>query len=254
MQLKKNNKSGKLCFSISNITADQLSTIHDRLIRYEQHRWFGKLYDAIADHKKLTNDICSNSVRRCSPVIVEGLIRMKGRFREDLCDYNVQYPVLLPSESHLTTMMIREYHKLCGRSGLNHIFTALRERYWLEIPTATIKHVLEECLVCRRKRAVPEQQIMADLLACRTQAYCNPFSHAEVDCFGPILVKQGRSHVKRYGCLFTCMSCRAIHLEVLHSLSTDSFLMTFDRFRSRREKVEHLYSDNGTNFVGANKQ
>ena len=111
-------------------------------------------------------------------------------------------------------------------SGSNHTFTALRERYWLEKPTATIKHVLEECLVCRRKRAVPEQQMMRDLPACKTQAYCNPFSHTGVDCFGPILVKQGRSHVKRYGCLFTCMSCRAIHLEVLHLLSTNSFLMS----------------------------
>ena len=94
---------------------------------------------------------------------------------------------------------------------------------------------------------------MADLPACRIETHCHPFSHTGVDVFGPIMVKHGRSHVKRYGCIFTCLSSRAIHLEIVHSMTADSFLMAFDRFRSRRGQVDHLYSDNGTNFVSASK-
>ena len=80
-----------------------------------------------------------------------------------------------------------------------------------------------------------------------------PFFHTGVDCFGPLFVKQGRSHMKRYDWIFSCMMTRAVHLEVLHSLSCDSFISALRRFITRRSSIGHLHSDNGTNFVGGNK-
>ncbi|KAJ8043650.1 hypothetical protein HOLleu_10841 [Holothuria leucospilota] len=71
-----------------------------------------------------------------------------------------------------------------------------------------------------------------------------------VDNFGPMYVKQGRSQVRRYGCLFTCMSTRAVHIEISHSLDTDSFLNALRRFVARRGTPEVIFSNNGTNFVG----
>lgn len=81
-----------------------------------------------------------------------------------------------------------------------------------------------------------------------------PFTNVGVDLFGPFLVKQGRSEVKRYGCLFTCLVVRAIHIEIKHSLETDSFINALLRFVSRRGQVHTIRSDNGTNFVGAEKE
>ena len=72
-----------------------------------------------------------------------------------------------------------------------------------------------------------------------------------LDYFGPFHMKQGRVHVKRYGCIFTCLNMRAVHIEIAHSLSTDSFLADFCRFVPCRGVPKDLYSDNGTNFVGA---
>ena len=100
-------------------------------------------------------------------------------------------------------------------------------------------------------KATAEMQMMADLPTCRTNVHQQPFAHTGVDRFGPIMVKHRRSYDKRYGCLFTCLSSRSIHLEVLHAMTVDSFLMAFDRFRSRRGQVDHLYSNNGTNFCGS---
>ena len=77
--------------------------------------------------------------------------------------------------------------------------------------------------------------------------------HTGVDYFGSFMVKQNRSSVKRYGCIFTCMVSRAVLLEVLHSLSSDFFTSGLHRFVGRRGGVGHIYSDNTTNFVGANR-
>ena len=80
------------------------------------------------------------------------------------------------------------------------------------------------------------------------------FRNTGVDFFGPMLVKERRSEVKVYGCLFTCMSTRACHLELVDDLSTDHFIMALKRFIARRGRPQSIHSDNGTNFVGANNE
>ena len=69
-----------------------------------------------------------------------------------------------------------------------------------------------------------------------------------------LLVRETRREVKVYGCLFTCMSTRACHLELLDDLSTDHFIMALKRFIARRGRPQSIHSDNGTNFVGANNE
>ncbi|XP_071171081.1 uncharacterized protein [Mytilus edulis] len=91
---------------------------------------------------------------------------------------------------------------------------------------------------------------MAPLLEEQMTADKPPFTFVGVDYFGPLNVKLGRSVVKRYGCLFTCLTTRAVHIEIAHSLNTDSFISAFQRFTSRRGIPEKVYSENGTNFVG----
>ena len=81
-----------------------------------------------------------------------------------------------------------------------------------------------------------------------------PFSFVGVDYFGPLIVKAARTHLKRYGCLFTCLTTRAVHLEVAHSLTADSFIAAFQRFTSRRGVPEKVFSDNGTNLVKGDKE
>ena len=80
------------------------------------------------------------------------------------------------------------------------------------------------------------------------------FTYVEVDCFGPFVVRRGRTNVKRYGVLFTCLSIRAIHIEVAHSLDTKSFINALRRFVSRRGTPEEIRSDNGGNFLKGEKE
>ena len=80
-----------------------------------------------------------------------------------------------------------------------------------------------------------------------------PFSFVGIDNFGLLIVKAGRRHLKRYGCLFTCLTTRAVHLEVAHSLTAASFIAAFQCFLAQRGVPEKVYSNNGTNLVKGDK-
>ncbi len=98
------------------------------------------------------------------------------------------------------------------------------------------------------------QQKMANLPEDRLLPDKPPFTNTGVDFFGPFDVKRGRSTVKRYGVVFTCLTLRAVHIEVADSLDTDSCINAIRRFMCRRGQVTIMRSDNGTNFVAAERE
>ena len=110
-----------------------------------------------------------------------------------------------------------------------------------------------KCVKCRKLYKQTIEQQMANLPSDRV-GESPPFTFSAVDIFGPYVVKSGRKSVKRYAVLFTCMCCRAVHIEVANSLSADSFINAFRRFVSIRGNVNLLRSDCGTNFIGAERE
>lgn len=92
---------------------------------------------------------------------------------------------------------------------------------------------------------LPEDHVLPDKL---------PFTNVGIDYFGPLKVKRGQSTVKRYGVMFTCLTIRAVHIEVADSLNTSACINVLHRFISRRGQISIMRSDNGTNFVGAEKE
>ena len=83
---------------------------------------------------------------------------------------------------------------------------------------------------------------------------CKSEVYSGIDVFGPFITKNGRRSFKRFVCLFICLSCKGIHLEVLNEMTTDSFINALQRFISQRGHVRVLCADNGTNFVGAENE
>ena len=78
-----------------------------------------------------------------------------------------------------------------------------------------------------------------------------PITHTGVDYFGPIKMTFLQRNLKRWCCLFTCLTTRAVHIEVVQSLDTESCLAAVTRFIARRGYPSPIISENGTNFVGA---
>ena len=139
----------------------------------------------------------------------------------------------------------------CGRGiTINAIRTA---GFWIIGCTSAVKRTIFKCVSCKKLRIRPINQQMAELPEDRLSE-APPFTYVGVDVFGPFNIKEGRKLIKRYGLLFTCLTSRAVHLESLCSLETDSFIQALRRMISRRGPINVLRSDRGTNFVGADRE
>ena len=117
-----------------------------------------------------------------------------------------------------------------------------------------LRNVKAKCVKCRKQRARVSQSFMADLPRERLQERVFPFSSTGVEYFGLFDVKFMRKTMKRWCCLFTCLTTRAVHAEVVPSLEAETCLTAITRFIARRGKPATIMSDNGTNFVGAAKE
>ncbi|KAL7834746.1 hypothetical protein SRHO_G00289930 [Serrasalmus rhombeus] len=124
----------------------------------------------------------------------------------------------------------------------------------LDNSNSACRKVISECTECRRFQGNMGQQKMADLPEERVVPDLPAFANVGVDYFGPVEVKKGQGRVKRYGVLFTCVASRAVHLEVAYALDNDSCINAIGRFTCRRGQISHLISDNGTNFIGAERE
>ncbi|XP_038131095.1 uncharacterized protein LOC119776626 [Cyprinodon tularosa] len=192
------------------------------------------------------------SLRKLNPVrLGDGLLCVGGRLTNAPIPEAAKHPAILPQKNHVSKLVIWHFHKLTGHSGVERVLAEIRQSFWIISGRAAVKQVLAQCVPCKRQRAPISTQYMANLPVDRVTPCQPPFTHVGIDYFGPINVKRGRSEVKRYGCLFTCLTIRAIHLEVAHSLDTESFINALQRFMARRGTPQLIRSDNGTNFIGA---
>ena len=238
-----------------------LQTAELFLIKAAQSKAFPEETEALATKSHQENGIVGKSVKRTSPIhrlkpIVDddGVLRVGGRLHQTELPYDVKHPVLLPKKAHLTDLVIRHFHQRTGHQGRARTHAEIRSSgYWIVNGSSLIGHHISKCVTCRKLRASPQQQVMAELPTDRFEQV-PPFTFSAVDYFGPFYIKEGRKEMKRYGVLFTCMASRAIHLEIATSLTTDSFLNAYRRFVCRRGPIQQLRSDQGTNFVGAKNE
>ena len=230
------------------ITVEELQCAEKELLKYVQHCSFPEWFSGRRVPLK------SNVLYQLNPIVLDGILRVGGRLAKANLPLTVKHPAILPSKNHVTDLIIQHCHvQESGHQGVNATLNNLMKRYWIPSPKAAVAKVIKQCLSCKRRTARPKTQIMADLPPARLKMFESPFAHTGVDYFGPFVVKQRRSDVKRYGCIFTCMTTRAVHLEVAPDLTTSAFINALQRFVARRGPVHHVYSDNGSNFIGAEK-
>ena len=178
-------------------------------------------------------------------------LRVGGRLRKARIPLEAKYQLLLPASQRITELLFEDAHSKLAHCGREHLIANIRQRFWPLNARSLAKRTIARCLDCHRRRIKPGVPIMADLPSCRLDIHAGAFHSTGVDYFGPMMVKVRRSSVKVWGCLFTCLTVRAVHLDLVGSLSTDDFILCLRRFIGRTGSPAHIYSDNGTNFKGA---
>ncbi|UYV84066.1 hypothetical protein LAZ67_X001042, partial [Cordylochernes scorpioides] len=177
-----------------------------------------------------------------------GLIRIKSKLIERDDEYSFRYPVLLPTKHHVVTCLIREFHLKHCHAGVQILSAKLRENYWILNSRRSIRSVVSQCAKCRRFSSKPVKTIPIHLPLDRVRD-ATAFEILGVDLAVPLYLK---NKTKAWIVQFTCAVFRAIHLELVTSLSTEAFIQDLRKFIARRGRPTVIYSDNGTNFVGAN--
>ncbi|XP_011689310.1 PREDICTED: uncharacterized protein LOC105450902 [Wasmannia auropunctata] len=220
-----------------------------------QEQWFESERKAVSRGEMLSRN---SSLLRLTPFADErGLLRVGGRLKHAVLSRDERHPLILPRDSHLTTLLVDSCHRRTLHGGVQLTLGLLRQRFWVPGGRATVRRCIHRCPTCVRWRAAAPRPLMGDLPPPRVRA-SRPFTHTGVDYAGPILLRttKGRGHKahKAFLAVFVCLSTRAVHLEVVSDYTTEAFLAAFKRFVSRRGLCSTLYSDQGTNFVGADAE
>lgn len=188
---------------------------------------------------------------------VSGILRVGGRLKHSNFDDWKKHPAVLPSNHHLSYLIAENEHKRLLHAGPQLLLASLRDRYWFISGRNLAKKIVHKCIRCFRFNAKNVQAIMGDLPKARVTP-ARPFLNSGVDYAGPFYIRDRKTRnykkIKAYVCLFVCFATKAVHLELVGDLTSESFLATLRRFMARRGKCLNLYSDNGSNFVGANTE
>ena len=216
-------------------------------IKYIQLSCFKNEIDSLKDKDNFTN-----LVKQLNLFLDEdGILRCRSRLDYSHLSYEVKFPVLLPRKHSFTVSIINDYHYKF-HPGINQMVASIRQRWWFSRMRQTIKSVIKPCVTCnkvtgRRYKIPPVPPLPRDRL---TEA--QPFTITGLDYSGALFVKNGKVG-KVYILLFTCATTRAVHLELVEELASESFFRALRRFISRRTTPNCIYCDNAPTFVKVGK-
>jgi hypothetical protein len=234
------------------LTAEELTNSLTTVIKVVQREEFPNEFAALKKGNYLSNK--SNLVSLNAFLDDQSIIRVGGRLSQSNLSFDTKHQIMLPKRHHFTTTLLRHLHEQHGHVGQQALVSIVRQKYWPVGAKDVARSVVKACVKCFRCRPTSTEQHMGDLPAVRTTGCC-PFLNTGVDYTGVLTLKlTRRTTVKAYVAIFVCMATKAVHIELVTELSSKAFLAALDRYISRRGHCRNLYSDNGTNFVGANTE
>ena len=237
------------------LSTPELVTSEKYWISLTQHQVFITEIEALKSHEVLSK---SSRLFSLHPFLdSNGLLRVGGRGRNAQMSYSLIHPVILPGKHPITSLLISSEHRRLMHAGPTLLTASLSRRYYITGCRKIVHSITRGCITCRRSTARPEHQLLGQIPAERITPD-SVFNRVGLDYAGPFLPKYGSirkpSTVKAYVCIFVSLTVKAVHLELVSDLTTEAFIGALRRFISRRGKPSLLWSDHGTNFVGAARE
>lgn len=237
------------------ITTQEFETSRKAIVKRVQRSAFHKEIEALKVHRVSGRD---NRLISLNPFLdQEGLLRVGGRLKNSELAYAAKHQLILPARHPFTRMIIEYEHQRLLHAGPQATLGAVRQRYWPLGAREAVRSSVHRCVICFKSNPRTSQPMMGSLPAARVRT-SRPFKNTGVDYCGPIFIREGRRRnakkSKAWIAVFVCLATKAVHIELVTDLTAEGFLSALKRFMGRRGKPSDIFSDNGTNFVGANHE
>uniref|UniRef100_A0A8D8QW11 Integrase catalytic domain-containing protein n=1 Tax=Cacopsylla melanoneura TaxID=428564 RepID=A0A8D8QW11_9HEMI len=224
------------------ITLEEYNESKTQWLKYLQRKHFASTISSLELNKK--DSLTLNLGLELS----NGLLVCKGRFVELQIDGKNSFPVLLPRKDHVTNIIVHDIHKKVFHLGTNQTLGELRLEYWVPNGRAEVKSILKQCPICNKFRSGPYATPEFSLYPAYRLNKNIAFTYTGIDYFGPLNIKEGKKLRHVWCLIFTCLTVRAVHFELVDSLNTTDLLLAFRRFFALRGGCQEVLSDNGTQF------
>lgn len=225
-------------------------------VKIAQAEFYSKEIQSLKENKAFPD---KSKIADLHPRLVNDVLRVGGRLSQANCAYEQKHPIIIPQRSRLCWLLMNKAHKDTLHGGGQLMMRFIREEFWVPRLRAELRMFVSRCVKCFRMMQKTQEQLMGNLPADRVRE-CAAFYKTGVDYAGPynIRARPGRPTrasaevmEKGYVAVFVCLVTRAVHLEAVTGASSEAFISAFSGFAARRGHCAHLYSDNGTNFTGA---
>lgn len=223
------------------------------VIRYVQKRVYQEELICFKSAKTLNK---SSPIFTLDPYLDEHeLLRVGGRLKHLYFDVMFKNPVILPAKHQITTLIARKCHEDIKHQGRHITEGRIRlSGYCIVGGKRLVTSMIYSCVTCRKLRKQLSHQKMADLPEEHILDGNPPFSFIGIDVFGPWEVitrktRGGSANSKRWAALFTCLTTRAIHVEILEDRTASTFIIALRRFIAIRGCVKVIRSYRGTNLL-----
>lgn len=238
------------------LTRQELETATTSIVKMVQQEHFAREIRDLASNNQVDR---RSKLTSLTPFLDQyGAIRVGGRLLQANIHQDQKHPWVLPSTHVVTLLIIESVHKRLLHASCEQVLAAVRMKFWPLSGRQSVKKVIRQCVQCFRMRPKPLEHLMGNLPDTRVNISSRPFAISGVDYAGPIQIRESRRRgrictSKAYIAVFVCFTTKAVHLELVSQLTTEAFLSALKRFVARRGMCNKLYSDNATNFVGANR-
>jgi hypothetical protein len=235
------------------LNGEELDRSQRYLLMKAQHESFPEEMNALGKQKIISKN---SSLYKLGPILVDGMMRVQTRLdaAPSIVEDAMKNPIVLKGCHPVTTLIIESIHREFHHHNRETVVNEMRRKFWVPKIRVFINRVIKSCTLCAYRRAKPIVPKMAPLPRQRLEPFVPPFTNTAIDYAGPFEVAVGRRREKRWIVLFTCLTMRAIHLEVASSLDTSSCVMSIRNFMNRRGVPREMISDNGTNLKSAEKE
>ncbi|XP_025997375.2 uncharacterized protein LOC113005723 [Solenopsis invicta] len=185
------------------------------------------------------------------------ILRVGGRLQNAKLPYSAKHQMVLPSKHSFTKLLVEYEHSRLLHVGSQTTLAAIRQKFWPLDGRNTVRHIIRRCIKCFCTAPVATQPIMGNLPLHRVQV-TRAFANVGVDFCGPFQLRESKRRnakiVKSYAAIFVCLVTKAVHVEIAFDLSAEGFIHVLKRLIGRRSIPSNIFSDNATNFVGAERE